>query len=477
MNNYLKHLFIVQLFLAGCLVLPMSRTAASELDTTHFRSATIHVKPSRVIGQVKPLHGGNLAVPLVDGLYLGKVRETFRRLKIPYTRLHDVPLQNPGMRIVDIPLIFPDFRADAEDEGAYYFDQTDDYIRDCIADSTEVYYRLGTSIEHSIKKYFVHPPKDVKKWIDVASNIIRHYTEGKWNGFRFPITYWEIWNEPDVDSQKMWTGSLDEFNAFYVEVATALKKRFPHLKFGGPAHCSPKEKVVRGFLSACAEKKAPLDFYSFHCYTDDDKRIIGLPARMQQYLDEYGYHQTELHLNEWNYIYGGFWKADAKASNDWFKVIRGAEGAAFVNTVLIGWQDTPLDVACYYTIVNLSSSRWGLFNSDGTVSKAYYGMLAFGDVAEYGNRVGLDADLPDGSRALAARDSHGNLAILASCWKSGALDLSFDIESMGEYERVEVYRLDDHSNLAKCMEVGHVQGPLKVRTDSESAIWLVKCYK
>lgn len=59
-----------------------------------------------------------------------------------------------------------------------------------------MYYRLGTSIEHSRNKYFTDPPSDAGKWIDVVSNVIRHYTEGKWNGYRYDIEYWEIWNDP-----------------------------------------------------------------------------------------------------------------------------------------------------------------------------------------------------------------------------------------------------------------------------------------
>ena len=43
------------------------------------------------------------------------------------------------------------------------------------------------------------------------SNVIRHYTEGKWNGYRYDIEYWEIWNEPDL-GPKMWTGTLEAFN-------------------------------------------------------------------------------------------------------------------------------------------------------------------------------------------------------------------------------------------------------------------------
>lgn len=141
------------------------------------------------------------------------IRESFSRLNIPITRLHDAPLENAGMRVVDIPLIFANFHADANDPRNYYFDQTDDYIRNCVESGTQVYYRLGTSIEHSRNKYFTDPPSDAGKWIDVVSNVIRHYTEGKWNGYRYDIEYWEIWNEPDL-GPKMWTGRSKRSTTF-----------------------------------------------------------------------------------------------------------------------------------------------------------------------------------------------------------------------------------------------------------------------
>ena len=43
-------------------------------------------------------------------------------------------------------------------------------------------------------------PKDFKKWAVICEHIIRHYTEGWADGFFYDMPYWEIWNEPDLDS-------------------------------------------------------------------------------------------------------------------------------------------------------------------------------------------------------------------------------------------------------------------------------------
>lgn len=154
-------------------------------------------------------------------------------MKLPYARLHDSPLDNPGMRLVDIQQIFCNAGADADDPSSYYFRQTDDYIANCRRCGTDIIYRLGTSIEHSNERYYSYPPDDYEKWADICIHIIRHYNEGWNNGFNWNIRYWEIWNEPDLHDN-MWNADLEEFIRFYGIVAARIKRRFPKLMIGGP---------------------------------------------------------------------------------------------------------------------------------------------------------------------------------------------------------------------------------------------------
>ena len=171
----------------------------------------------KVIGKIKPLNGGNLAPPLKN-TNLMDISEPFRELRMPYTRLHDAPLENSGWRIVDFNLIFPFMHLDADDPRNYYFEQTDEYISHCLELGTQIVYRLGPSIEHHMPRYNTRPvPEELwDKWAQVAVNIIRHYNEGWGNGFHFNIKYWEVWNEPEG----LWNGPLDDFNRFYCHIAT-----------------------------------------------------------------------------------------------------------------------------------------------------------------------------------------------------------------------------------------------------------------
>ena len=87
---------------------------------------------SRVTGKFKPMNGVSLAPQLSNIFAWERGCELYRKLNIQSVRLHDVPLNNPGMRLVDIHQIFSNFDADPADPANYYLEQTDDYLQTCI---------------------------------------------------------------------------------------------------------------------------------------------------------------------------------------------------------------------------------------------------------------------------------------------------------------------------------------------------------
>ena len=103
----------------------------------------------------------------------------YRALRVPYARTHDSRNQaTSGGHTVDISAVFPDFDADENDPKNYDFVCTDHYLDAIRRAGTEVFFRLGQSIEHGPKKYGVLPPKDYMKWARVCEHVIRHYNEG-----------------------------------------------------------------------------------------------------------------------------------------------------------------------------------------------------------------------------------------------------------------------------------------------------------
>ncbi|MGC8828544.1 MAG: GH39 family glycosyl hydrolase [Verrucomicrobiia bacterium] len=371
---------------------------ASLIHSIHASEYVLEVNGSKLIEKrIRPLHGVNLG-PLC---YRGTIdlSQYHRELKIPLTRLHDVVWLNADA--VDISTIFRDFRDDPEVADNYDFRITDDYIQAIINVGSQIVYRLGESIEHTPKKYRVNPPKDFEKWAKVCLGIIRHYNEGWANGFHHNIKYWEIWNEPDV-KPAMWTGTDEQYFELYGITSKLIKKNFPDVKVGGPALGNPV--IIQGerfkpsefaakFLKYCKENSAPLDFFSWHCYTGKPQVIAQKAKAVRSMLDEFGFKNTESHLNEWNYLPNDDWApmltANSVLKEKWYDEMGGPPGAAFLVSVLTMLQDLPVDAANFYTG---EIQGFGLFNYYGAPKKNYYAMKAFKTLLETPLR--LEATIP-----------------------------------------------------------------------------------
>ena len=172
--------------------------------------ARITIDQSKIIKPMKAMHGGGQ--PPLGGKNMVGYFHYMTEAGIPFSRLHDVGGPFGGGRFVDIPNIFRNFDADENDPASYDFAFTDHLITSLIEAGVEPYYRLGITIENQayIKPYHTFPPKDFYKWARICEHIIRHYTEGWANGFKYNIRYWEIWNEPEVQDQMMWCGTNEE---------------------------------------------------------------------------------------------------------------------------------------------------------------------------------------------------------------------------------------------------------------------------
>ncbi len=356
-------------------------------------AAELTVDFSRTNGVIRPLHGVNLGPLCYRGMV--DLSAYHRELGVPLTRLHDVVWVNYDA--VDISTIFRDFRNDPTMPESYEFAATDDYIAAVVKTGSSVLYRLGESIEHTPRKYRVHPPKDFGKWADICCAIIRHYNEGWADGFRYKIRYWEVWNEPE-NQPAMWTGTDDQYFQLYEVTAKAIKARWPDLKVGGPSlgytgefkngQFQASDFLLR-FLRHCRDHQVPLDFFSWHRYASDPSDYTRRARALRQVLDEHGFLKTESHLNEWNYLPNEDWRPMMKEGQGlvreyWSAEMGGPKGAAFAAWALISLQDAPVDAANFYTA---EVQMFGMFNLNGVPRKNFYAFKAFRTLLDTPRRV------------------------------------------------------------------------------------------
>ncbi|MBQ2468222.1 MAG: hypothetical protein II503_00935, partial [Clostridia bacterium] len=265
---------------------------------------------SDISGKIKPMNAVNNGPKRKKQDQQSDNIDAYASLRIPYARLHDSAHCHDygGPYTVDITGIFQNFDADENDPASYDFVNTDEYLQRIVNAGTKIFYRLGQSIEHTVKKHGTLPPRDFSKWARICEHIIMHVNEGWADGTHLGVEYWEIWNEPDLDddaspNKRCWGGTKAQFFDFYEIAAKHLKGRFPSLKIGGPASCGRLD-WSEDFLSEMEKRSVPLDFFSWHIYAHYPEKMPRAAAKFREMLDRHGYAGTESILNEWNYVKG-----------------------------------------------------------------------------------------------------------------------------------------------------------------------------
>lgn len=418
--------------------------------------ASIKVDLTRQQGPFKPVNGIDNG-PVCFGSLIDSSR-FYKQAAFPYCRLHDTNYPHP--REVDIPTIFRDFAADADDPASYDFRATDVYLNEILATGAKIIYRLGISIEHPALKYYVDPPADFDKWAKICLNIARHYNEGWANGFEMGIDYWEVWNEPDQlatarDKDVMWAGTPEEYYELYVTTAKLFKKEMPGVKIGGYAGCGllaeNRYQYFLDFLQYVKDKGAPLDFYSWHVYTSRLEDIHENARRAREGLDRYGFTGAESILDEWNYIpqSQGGWHEDGNIFSgngsrrrlEVFSETCSEVGASFTAAAFIEMLDMPLDIATFYEgqPVNIFGT---IFDRYGEPTKQFYAFDAFNRLKQAGQRAAAACDIP-GAYAAAAGNAE-KACVLAANWDAFTATYPLEIKGLDETAdyRCELVLLD-----------------------------------
>ncbi|SET04492.1 helix-turn-helix domain-containing protein [Paenibacillus sp. NFR01] len=163
----------------------------------------------------------------------------------------------------------------------------------------------------------ISPPAEPAKWEALVREFIRHCLN-RYGASELKQWYFEVWNEPDL-AGVCWAGSKEEYFSFYESTVRAIKSVLPELKTGGPAMGYGSlwnDTWTEAFLAYCRERDVPLDFFSFHIYSEYPKlkseeghlTKIMPPSFYKESIDllrqkmiAASYSQVELHITEWNF--------------------------------------------------------------------------------------------------------------------------------------------------------------------------------
>ncbi|MBP3495772.1 MAG: hypothetical protein J6K52_06135 [Clostridia bacterium] len=437
--------------------------------------STVKIDYSNTVGKIKVMHAVNNG-PVVTGKEQSRGNElSYKQARIPYARVHDASFfaGYGGEHTVDVHAIFPNFDADVNDPQSYDFACTDLYISQIINSGAKPFYRLGSKIEHEIKKYGTIMPKDFQKWAEICEHIIRHYTEGWANGYKYDIEYWEIWNEPDIDpdgatNKKCWSGTEADYIRFYIVSSRHLKACFPHLKIGGPASVGDEAFMERFLQAISKEGNVPLDFFSWHWYWTEPTDVSIKGSRIKRMLEKYGYGNVESILNEWNYV------------RDWtkefvytIKQIIGMKGAAFISACMSAGQNNPdIDMLMYY------DARPGAFNGIWDFYtyeplKGYYSFYMYANLYDLGTQAENSSD-DENVYVVSATNGDKVGAMITYYTENDNENSKFvDIEISGkDMSGAKMYLLDENNTYTPYTKTVFIDNKLNIRMERNSILYI-----
>jgi len=387
-------------------------------------------------------------------------------------RLHDCSLISyyGGHHVVDISGIFPDFDKDAYDKASYDFTLTDNFLNNIRSCGSDVFYRLGQSIEHWVKKYGSNPPKDFKKWAVICEHIIKHYNEGWCNGFFWGIKYWEIWCEPD-NVPACWTGTMREFYDLYEITAKHIKSKIPNVLIGGPgfAEWSIANGTLEKFLAFMSKNSVPLDFLSWHTYSRNIEEYTKRAVIVRELLDKYGYRNALNILDEFNYLVN--WNEGMVESRE---KIRGIEGACLASSLMATLQNSSVDMLFYYD--TRPSPFNGIFNYyDCKPLKTYYVFLMFSRLYKLKTQINALSD--DNSVYVLAAGDRNEYGIMITYYsldeKASEKELVINVDEKADTE-FDIILLDKNTNAERTQTVKSKSGKVEITVSNNTVVYLKK---
>ena len=276
----------------------------------------IRIDFEKKCGRIKPLNCIN-GGPRSGGYNLPfDFTDEFCEMGVPMVRTAGSAGEYGLNQYINVHCIFPDPDADETLEESYNFLPTDLYLASIRNTGAEVFYRLGEGREPYSRKLYARAPKDPEKWARICEHIIMHYNEGWANGFKLNVKLWEIWSAPD--SGECWADGEREYFELYRITANHLRERFPRIKIGAygargfyslnrlDATEEMKKYVPfmqRFFAYITAESTAaPLDFFTWACYTSNPEELAMHAKYARNYLDGAGLRRTKSIICEYNTV-------------------------------------------------------------------------------------------------------------------------------------------------------------------------------
>lgn len=202
-------------------------------------------------------------------------------------------------------------------------------------------------------------PYDWNQWQWLVGQCIQHYSGANAKGI--DQIYYEVWNEPDLESFGKWhySSSKNYLTLYrYAALAAANARQNGNTKtfyFGGPAITAAYENWIHALVEYAQQNDLPLDFVSWHRYSYDDSLFLRDVISLRNWLANKG--QFRLVISEFG--------PDSDKSSIYFSSTSGAHAISVTRQLL----ESGLDWLYAFEIKdgpNQGSEGWGILTHNQT---------------------------------------------------------------------------------------------------------------
>lgn len=303
-------------------------------------------------------------------------------------------------------------------------------------------------------------PTSWPEWESLMEHLVRHCNDSK-----LDVAYWEVGNEVNIGEPGggPYLFQPQDYLTYYTHTVNAIRRADAHAKVGGPTLATWKpgpllgedEPILTALIDYCGKGQAPLDFVSWHLYSNDPKDFRQEVRKVRAMLAKYDtLKNVETVLDEWNMALGG------PNMNPYFQ-------PAFVLETTYGFYEEGLSRSGYYhirdilfdpklftflSVPTVTSTAHifndlpvylGLYDTEGRVRPTYYALKTLSQMK--GERLSIAGAGPD-VKGFAARNAG---AVQMLFWnfpdgepKTYEVSVRFSHEKSGN---VQVFRLDAES--------------------------------
>lgn len=236
-------------------------------------------------------------------------------------------------------------------------------------------------------------PKNWNEWTFLVQQTVEHYSSkdavlpcGALEDFWKVDIYYEVWNEPDLESFGKWRytgGNKSYSDLYFYSVKGAQQAQNVHpFKIGGPVTTALYKNWIQKFLDYVIVNNLRIDFISWHHYskkTDDyTNDIINLNKWLGESQKYNQYENLPKIISEWGYDSNVNEIADTKI------------GAAHTTASLRNLLNADVKLAFLFEIKDGLSPSWGILGHEGQ-EKPRYQALKFLNSLE-GSRLVVDGE-------------------------------------------------------------------------------------